>query len=30
MLPTFNERGDLVFMEHYSVYAEDIRSGRVS
>ena len=29
MLPTFNERGDLVLMEHYSVFAEKIRSGRV-
>ena len=28
MLPTFNEKGDLVLLEHYSVYAERIQPGR--
>ena len=27
MLPTFNEKGDLVLLEHYSVYAARIQPG---
>ena len=27
MLPTFNEHGDLVLLEHYSVWAEKIKAG---
>ena len=27
MLPTFNEHGDLVLLEHYSVWADKIKAG---
>ena len=27
MLPTFNEHGDLVLLEHYSVWADRIKAG---